>query len=524
MFNGLTTTPISLILPPQTNQIMALTHTITGDPLELARIYALLPPGNLLTLSADSRERIARCRSYLNDKLQSDDTPFYGINTGFGALHNIRISASETEQLQHNLVRSHACGAGEEVPEKIVRLMLLLKIQSLSAGHSGVSVAVVERLISFFNEGIHPVVFQLGSLGASGDLAPLAHLSLPLLGEGEVRWRGRRMPSREVLQELGLAPLRLQAKEGLALLNGTQFSAAYGVWVLLRSSRLLRFSSLAAALSADVFDCHASPFDERIHRLRPHAGQLRVARQMRELLAGSDLLPRHKDHVQDPYAFRCIPQVHGASWDAAAHVEQVITTELNAVTDNPNIFPSSDAILSGGNFHAQPVALALDYLAIALAELGNISERRTYQLLTGQRGLPTFLTPKAGLHSGLMIPQYTAASIVSQNKQLCTPASVDSIVSSNGQEDHVSMAANAATKLYRIAENVTTILAIEWFTAAQALEFRRPLQTSPVLEQWVARYRRLVPPLAGDRVFHYDIEKTNEFVRSLAYEQIKELV
>jgi histidine ammonia-lyase len=438
-------------------------------------------------------------------------------------LHNIRISPSETEELQENLVKSHACGAGEPVPEKVIRLMLLLKIQSLAAGHSGVRVALVDRLITFFNEGIHPVIFQQGSLGASGDLAPLAHLSLPLLGLGEVYWQGQRRPSQEVLQALGLSPLRLQAKEGLALLNGTQFSTAYGVWALLRGSRLLRFASLVSALSADVFDCHRSPFDERIHQLRPHPGQLRVARQLRELRRDSILAKSHKTHVQDPYAFRCIPQVHGASWDAAAHVEQVITTELNAVTDNPNIFPKSDAILSGGNFHAQPVALVLDYLAIALAELGNISERRTYQLISGQRGLPAFLTPKAGLHSGLMIPQYTAASIVSQNKQLCTPASVDSIVSSNGQEDHVSMAANAGTKLYRIARNVTTILAIEWFTAAQALEFRRPLRSSTILENLINEYRQRVPALQGDRVFHDDIRITIEFLETLAYEKITAL-
>jgi histidine ammonia-lyase len=491
------------------------TFSISTAPLELARIEEAWQQRLPLSLSDDCRQRLQQCRAYLDDKLRQSDALFYGINTGFGSLCNIHISHHETEQLQENLVMSHACGAGDEAPEEVVRLMLLLKIQSLSYGFSAVRVAVVEHLIALYNAGALPVVYQLGSLGASGDLAPLAHLSLPLLGLGELNYQGRRQPAADVLPQLGLSPLRLQAKEGLALLNGTQFSTAYGLWCLLMAKRLLRLASLSAALSCDAFLCHTEPFDARLHQIRPHQGQQQVAAQLRALLAGSPLQALPKTHVQDPYAFRCIPQVHGASWDALRYVEGVVTTEINSVTDNPNVFADTDAILSGGNFHAQPIALALDFLAIALAEIGSISERRTYQLISGQRSLPTFLTPRPGLHSGLMIPQYTAAAIASQNKQLCTPASVDSIVSSNGQEDHVSMAANAGAKLYRVVGNVADLLAIEWMTAAQALEFRRPGLTSPLLEPLVAAYRQQVPRLDADRVLSPEMRITKEFLLSL---------
>jgi len=491
-------------------------HTISPEYLSLDRLAAILDSGAALTLSAESIQLINHCHQYLTHKLAQADTPFYGINTGFGALYNVRISPEDLSELQHNLVKSHACGAGSEVPSDVVRLMLLLKIQSLAYGFSGIRLEVVERLQLFYNEEVYPVIYQQGSLGASGDLAPLAHLSLPLIGLGEVYFKGQRLSGMAALQRLGLQPLELQAKEGLALLNGTQFSTAYSVWSLLKAGRLLHLADMTAALSHDAFDGHLSPFDERIHRIRPHAGQQQVAAGMRKWLEGSALALRPKAHVQDPYSFRCVPQVHGASRDAIAHTREVVLTEVNAVTDNPNLFPDQDAILSGGNFHAQPIALALDYLAIALAEIGSISERRTYQLISGTRGLPAFLTPRPGLHSGLMIPQYTAASIVSQNKQLCTPASVDSIVSSNGQEDHVSMAANAATKAYQIVNNVHTLLAIEWMTAAQALEFRRPMLTSPALEGIVARYRNLVPRLETDRVLHDDIQTTIVFLNKLA--------
>ncbi len=488
-------------------------HYMSDERLTLDKISAILEKGYRLALSEESRRRIRHCREFLDHKLHHSDELFYGINTGFGALCHIRISKEQTISLQHNLVQSHACGTGDAVPPSIVRLMLLLKIQSLSYGYSGVRLALVERLADFFNHGLLPVVYEQGSLGASGDLAPLAHLSLPLIGLGSVWQQGRQRPSGEAMASLGLEPMELRAKEGLALLNGTQFSGAYLGWCLIHARRLFRLANLCAAASLDAFDCHLTPFDERLHAIRAHEGQQLAAAEIRQWLAGSSIARQEKPYVQDPYAFRCVPQVHGASWGAIRHVEQVFLTEANAVTDNPNIFPDSDAILSGGNFHAQPLALALDYLAIALAELGSISERRVYQLISGSRGLPSFLTANAGLNSGLMIPQYTAASIASQNKQLCTPASVDSIVSSNGQEDHVSMAANAATKCYRVVQNLERLLAIEWMTAAQALEFRRPGQSSAVVEQILGEYRLLVPKVEEDRVLHDDILATVEFLR-----------
>lgn len=488
-------------------------HHISSQALSLETVeYAL---SSSLALSNESIERIEQCRTYLDDKLNESDVLFYGINTGFGSLCNIRISKEETEQLQSNLVQSHASGTGEEVPPEIVKLILLLKIQSLSYGYSGICLETVQRLIDFYNHDILPVIFQLGSLGASGDLAPLAHMSLPLLGLGEVYFQGKKQASADVLKSMGWAPVRLHSKEGLALLNGTQFSTAYGIWSLMQSKRLLHIANTCAALSIDAFNCRLSPFDSRLHEIRPHIGQISVAAFIRETLADSQLAQTQKNSVQDPYAFRCVPQVHGASFDTIQFVEQKLTIEMNAVTDNPNIFPDSDAILSGGNFHAQPVALPLDFLAIALAELGSICERRIYQLISGQRALPPFLTPRPGLNSGLMIPQYTAASIVSQNKQLCMPASVDSIVSCNGQEDHVSMAANAGTKLYRVVHNLERLLAIEFMTAAQAMEFRRPLKTATTLEQLLDNYRQKVAFLEDDRILSIDIAETIDFLKGL---------
>ncbi len=496
---------------------MKQTHYISNDSVTLEVIKAVLADELTLQLSVGSREQIATCRTYLEQRLAHSDTLFYGINTGFGALCDIQISKAEIEQLQFNLVQSHACGMGDVVPTDIVRLMLFLKIQSLSYGYSGVRVALVEQLIALYNANLLPVVYQLGSLGASGDLVPLAHLSLPVVGLGEVWHQGVPQPATEVLAAAGIAPLPFQAKEALALLNGTQFSAAYAAWCVSEAHRLYALSNCCAALSLEAFDCHESPFAAQLQQLRPHAGQEHSAAAIRTWRAGSALAAKPKAHVQDPYAFRCVPQVHGATMDALRHVEQIVLTELNAVTDNPNIFPAEDAILSGGNFHAQPLALGLDYLAIALAELGSISERRTYQLLSGVRGLPPFLTPHPGMHSGMMIPQYTAAAIVSQNKQLCTPASVDSIVSSNGQEDHVSMAANAATKCYRVVQNLERLLAIEWMCAAQALEWRRPERSSDMLEALVQTYRQDVTKLEQDRILYTDIAQTVAFLRSAAH-------
>lgn len=488
-------------------------HQISPALLTLETIADILANQQSLCLSEESGRRIRHCRHFLEKKLSESDELFYGINTGFGSLCDIRISEADIEQLQHNLVVSHASGIGDTVPPEVVRIMLLLKIQSLSYGHSAVREVLVQRLLDFYNADVLPVIFELGSLGASGDLAPLAHLSLPLIGLGEVWYEGRRQRADIVLQLKGWEPLRFQAKEALALLNGTQFSAAYATWCLLETQRLADLADLNAAAGYDAFNCRLSPLDPHIHQVRPHAGQVGTAQKILQMLEGSEIAHMEKTSVQDPYAFRCVPQVHGASRDALTHITQMLTTEINAVTDNPSLFPEEDLIISGGNFHAQPLALPLDYLAIALSELGSISERRVYQMMSGQRGLPAFLTDNPGLHSGMMIAQYTAAAIVNQNKTLCTPASVDSIVSCNGQEDHVSMAANAATKARRVVLNLERLLAIEWMVTMQALDFRLPLRSSPPVERARQQYRKVVPRLAEDRVLSDDISRTIDFLR-----------
>lgn len=488
-------------------------HEISSEPLTLDDIRRIVTTPTLLRLSPDAEERIQRCREYLDEKIRTAREPLYGINTGFGSLYNRDIPSDQLEKLQDNLVKSHACGTGPMAPQEIVRLMLFLKVQSLAYGYSGVQLSTVGRLIDMFNNDVWPVVYEMGSLGASGDLAPLAHLSLPLIGLGDVFLGQEMMPAELANKKFNWSSIHFVAKEGLALLNGTQFMSAYGVWCCHHAHRLLELSTRVAALSLDVFDGRIEPFHERVHTIRPQRGQARIARDIRALLEGSELIRQEKKHVQDPYSFRCIPQVHGASADAIEHVTDIVLTEVNSVTDNPNIFPAEDMIVSAGNFHGQPLALSLDYLAIALSELGNISERRTYQLISGARELPHYLVANPGINSGLMIPQYTAASLVSQNKQLCTPASVDSIVSSNGQEDHVSMGANAATKLYRVVENLYSLLAIEWLTATQALRFRRPLRTSPTLERMVDTFRQSVAFIEHDRVFHEDIRATEKFLK-----------
>lgn len=470
-------------------------------------------PDTKVVLSEGSKKAITDCRQYLDQKLKRNEKPIYGINTGFGSLHNVVVADKDLEKLQENLVKSHACGMGEEVPQDIVRLMLVLKIQSLAYGKSGVQLQTVERLCDLVNHRIYPVVYQQGSLGASGDLAPLAHLCLPLLGLGKVDAEGMRMDASVVLEKKKLAPIRLQSKEGLALLNGTQFMGAYGVYTLLLAQRLNRAADVVAALSLDAYDGRIDPFKDHLHTIRPHAGQLQTARAIRGTLAGSEILNQEKKHVQDPYSFRCVPQVHGATKDTLHYVTSVFETEINSVTDNPTIFPEEDEIVSGGNFHGQPLALALDFLCIAMAELGSISERRTYLLISGQRGLPPFLAANAGLNSGFMIPQYTAASIVSQSKQLCTPASADSIVSSNGQEDHVSMGANAATKCLQVVMNTEKVLAIELLNAAQALEFRRPLVSSPEIENLVSTYRKSVPFMRNDEVLYELMHASQHFIK-----------
>ncbi len=461
-----------------------------------------------IALDQQAISNIEKCRQYLDQKMQDKNKTYYGINTGFGSLCNVKISPSDIEQLQENLVLSHACGMGQEVPSDIVRIMLLLKIKNFVYGHSGISLEVTERLITFFNKNISPVVYQLGSLGASGDLAPLAHLSLPLLNKGEVYHEGLKKEAKD----LGFEALKLQSKEGLALLNGTQFMSSYAVWCLMKIKKLIQWADLIAAISFEGFDATLEPFTSNIHTIRNHEGQIEVAKNMLRILQGSEMAQGKKEQVQDPYSFRCIPQVHGATRDAVAHVEKIVVQEINAVTDNPLVFPDEDMILSGGNFHGQPLAINLDYLAIAVAELANISERRTYLLISGQRNLPPFLVKSAGLDSGLMIAQYTAASIVSKNKQLCTPASVDSIVSSNGQEDHVSMGANAATKLYEVVKNTEMVLAIELLNATQAIEFRRPKKSSDTIEHLLTAFRKVVPFIEKDRIIHEDMMKSIEFM------------
>lgn len=495
------------------------THYISSSLLTIEEVNEIVFQGKKLALSEEAKVNIAKCRQYLDDKMQIQQEPIYGINTGFGSLCNVKISNENLSKLQENLMKSHACGTGEEVPHDIVKIMLFLKIQSLSYGNSGVQVETVERLLDFYNLDILPVVYTQGSLGASGDLSPLAHLCLPLIGEGEVYYDGFRQPAHKVLDKLNLKPITLKSKEGLALLNGTQFMSAYGVYNLIQAQKLAYLADLIGAVSLEGFDGRKEPFTDLIHLVRPHKGQVTTAARMLDFLEGSEIIEQPKKHVQDPYSFRCIPQVHGATKDTIDFVKKVFTTEINSVTDNPNIFVGEDIIVSGGNFHGQPLALALDYLGIALAELGNISERRTYQLISGLRELPAFLVSDPGLNSGFMIPQYTAASIVSQNKQLATPASIDSIVSSNGQEDHVSMGANGATKTLRIVENVERILAIELFNGTQALEFRRPLMSSDFIESFVSAYREEVPFVAEDRILHYDIEKSIHFLKSFQVEE-----
>lgn len=490
-------------------------HYISPERLSFWRIEEIISHNYKLALSDESVALIEKCRNYLDEKMKNQKEPIYGISTGFGALCDVTISPEQLSKLQENLVISHACGQGDEVRPEIVKLMLLLKAHALSYGHSGVQVATVQRILDFYNNDVQPIVYQLGSLGASGDLAPLAHLFLPLLGYGEVHYQGRKWSGSEINKHFGWQPIELQSKEGLALLNGTQFMSSHGVYVLLKAFRLEQFADLIAAVSLDAFDGRLDPFMDPIQQIRPHNGQIEVADNFRTILSGSEMIERHKRHVQDPYSFRCIPQVHGASRDAINHVAKVVETEINAVTDNPTIFPDQDLVVSGGNFHGQPLALAYDYLSLALAELGSISERRVYRLISGWRNLPEFLVANPGLNSGFMIPQYAAASIVSQNKQLATPSSVDSIPSSNEQEDHVSMGANGATKLLRIAENLERILAIELFNAAQALEFRRPYRSSPIIERFVEIFREHVSFITEDKVMYQEIDKAVAFLRQL---------
>ena len=488
-------------------------HKISAEHLTIERIGEVVYNGYKLELSDDARNRIIRCREYLDEKIAKTTRPVYGVTTGFGSLCNVSVNPDQLAQLQINLMMSHACGVGDRVPNDIVKMMMLLKVQSLSYGYSGCKLDTVQRLVDFFNNDIYPVVYMQGSLGASGDLVPLAHMSLPLVGLGEVEYQGKVISGAEMLEIFGWEPIHLVSKEGLALLNGTQNMSAFAVWSLLQAQKLSDWADKIAAMSLDAYHGLLSPFTKAVHVVRPHQGQLDTAAHMMELLEGSEIAATPKDYVQDPYSFRCIPQVHGAAKDTIAYVKSVIDTEINSATDNPTVCPDEDLIISAGNFHGEPIALPMDFLSIGLSELANISERRIYKLVSGTRGLPSFLVAKPGLNSGFMIAQYTAASVVSLNKSLTTPSSIDSIPSSQGQEDHVSMGANAAIKLYKIVLNVERVLAIELFNAAQALEFRRPQKSSPVIEKLFDEYRKVVPFIVNDEVMYPHIQHSIEFLR-----------
>ena len=488
-------------------------HKISAEHLTIERIGEVVYNGYKLELSDDARNRIIRCREYLDEKIAKTTRPVYGVTTGFGSLCNVSVNPDQLAQLQINLMMSHACGVGDRVPNDIVKMMMLLKVQSLSYGYSGCKLDTVQRLVDFFNNDIYPVVYMQGSRGASGDLVPLAHMSLPLVGLGEVEYQGKVISGAEMLKIFGWEPIHLVSKEGLALLNGTQNMSAFAVWSLLQAQKLSDWADKIAAMSLDAYHGLLSPFTKAVHVVRPHQGQLDTAAHMMELLEGSEIAATPKDYVQDPYSFRCIPQVHGAAKDTIAYVKSVIDTEINSATDNPTVCPDDDLIISAGNFHGEPIALPMDFLSIGLSELANISERRIYKLVSGPRGLPSFLVAKPGLNSGFMIAQYPAASVVSLNKSLATPSSIDSIPSSQGQEDHVSMGANAAIKLYKIVLNVERVLAIELFNAAQALEFRRPQKSSPVIEKLFDEYRKVVPFIVNDEVMYPHIQHSIEFLR-----------
>ena len=489
-------------------------HQISAEHLTIEKIDEIIRKGYKLELSDDARQRIVHCREYLDNKVAESEVPIYGVTTGFGSLCKISISEDQLSQLQINLMMSHACGIGERVRNEIVKIMILLKIQSLSYGYSGCKLDTVERLIDFFNNDIYPIVYQQGSVGASGDLVPLAHLCLPLCGLGDVEYQGECMTGADMTKKMGWEPIKLGSKEGLALLNGTQNMSAHAVWSLIHAKQLSEWADVIGAMSLEAYDGRRDPFTPAVHHVRPHKGQIETALRMNELLKGSELIEQPKVNVQDPYSFRCMPQVHGTVKDSIRYVESVIDTEINSATDNPTVCPEEDLIISAGNFHGEPIALPMDFLCLAMNELGSISERRTYKLVSGTRDLPSFLVAKPGLNSGFMIPQYTAAAIASQNKTLCMPSSADTIPTSQGQEDHVSMGANAATKLVQVVENTERILAIELFNAAQALEFRRPLKSSPIIEKLHADYRRVVPFIDDDQIMYPHIAASVEFLKT----------
>lgn len=473
------------------------------------------------TISDVVKNKILKSSSFVQNIVESGKI-VYGINTGFGPLCDTRISANETAKLQSNLLLSHAVGVGKPLDPFLVRLMMVSKIHALAQGYSGIRLSTIEHIIWFLDNDIIPFVPEKGSVGASGDLAPLAHLFLPLIGHGKVSVNGSGWISTgDALKQLGVSPIQLGPKEGLALINGTQFILAQSISALNRWKNLLDLADVIGSISLEALKGSAAPFDKRLHEIRPFIGNQLVAQRLRNLLYDSEVLKSHVDcdRVQDPYSLRCMPQVHGASRNAWLHLKELTLIELNSVTDNPIIL-SSDETISGGNFHGQPLALALDYAAFAAAELGNISDRRCYLMIEGRYELPKLLIPNAGLNSGLMIPQYTTAALVTENKTMCWPASADSIPTSLGQEDHVSMGSISGRKLHQILDNVEYILAIELLYAAQALDFRRPLKSSELIEQVHVLVRNHVSFINEDRLFADDIQKMHDLVRSNAINEL----
>ncbi len=466
------------------------------------------------TFSTKARHQIDRSAALVADIVAHNDV-VYGINTGFGPLCDTIISAADTTQLQHNLLKSHAVGVGDAIPMPIAKTMMIIKAQALAQGYSGVQLRTIERIIWMAEQDIIPVVPAQGSVGASGDLAPLSHLFLPLIGLGEVFYKGEIVAALDALNAQSMPPLQLGPKEGLALINGTQFIAAHAVHALYRMHNALEAADLIGAMSLEGLMGSYHPFDHRLHQIRPFAGNQLVAHRLWELLHRSEIANSHPDcgRVQDPYSLRCMPQVHGASRTAWLHLKELTEIEINAVTDNPIVLGPHDAI-SGGNFHGQPLAMALDYTTVAAAELGNIADRRCYLIIEGRYGLPKLLIPDAGLNSGFMIPQYTTAALVAENKTLCFPASADSIPTSLGQEDHVSMGSISGRKLNQVLDNLEYILAIELLYAAQAMDFRRPFRSSAVIEACHTQVRGVVPFTAKDRIFAYDIKKLRQLIRS----------
>lgn len=494
---------------------MADHFTISTQSIKIDDLRQFLKQDMKINIAADAMQKVKNNRAFLDKKIAEPGAVYYGINTGFGAMYDVQISSDNLEQLQANLVMSHACGMGDELSVEVVKLMMLLKVKGLSLGYSGISEETISALVDLYNRGIYPVVYEQGSLGASGDLAPLAHLCLPLIGLGKVYYNGEKQNSDAAIKGSGFKTIHLKAKEGLALLNGTQFMSALGCYSIIEAEHIQKLADFVAAVSLDGFDGQLAAYGLGVQRVRNHAGQVQSAANVKAYLKDSEIAAQKKAHLQDPYSFRCVPQVHGAVRYALEHVRQVFENEINAVTDNPLIFEEEDEIVSGGNFHGEPLALAADYLSIAMCELGSISERRTYLLTTGKRNLPKFLVADGGLNSGFMIPQYTAASIVSMNKQLASPSSVDSITSSDGQEDHVSMGANAVVKAHKIIKNVESVLAIEFMTAMQALDFRSPLRSSTFIDNIKHQYRQIIPHYTTDRLMHDDMAATVDFLRKL---------